>query len=185
MADTGTLKAVPTAQAGFTETAFGKLTLKTIPGQCYFLVCCFQQKMADRAIGGFPLDKLHIFLLLKYLAIIFAIFNCDGIGRAYLRAYRVSHIAATITFNSDLVRRRGVNDAERAYHHTHPARNACRFVNINQFRLRIAAHRTIGAGIQTRRLHTMSALKGKLFAFHIYTSHRLRLFINGLVQLLC
>ena len=44
---------------------------------------------------------------------------------------------------------------------------------------------TIGARIQTRRLHTMSALKGKLFAFHINAGHRLRLFINGLVQLLC
>jgi hypothetical protein len=63
MADTGTLKAVSTAQAGFTETAFGKLTLKTIPGQCNLLVCCFQQKMAHRAICGFSLDKLHIFLL--------------------------------------------------------------------------------------------------------------------------
>jgi hypothetical protein len=29
----------------------------------------------------------------------------------------------------------------------------------------------------------MPALQGKLFAFHIYPSHRLRLFINGLEQL--
>jgi hypothetical protein len=31
----------------------------------------------------------------------------------------------------------------------------------------------------------MSALQGKLFAFHIHPGHRLRLFINGLGQLLC
>ena len=103
----------------------------------------------------------------------------------YFRTNRVSHIATTITFNSDLIGRRRVNDTEGAYHHTHPTRNACRFVNIYQFRFRVAAHGTIGARIQTGCLDTMSALQGKLFAFYIHPSYRLRLFINGLVQLLC
>jgi hypothetical protein len=184
MADTGTLKTVPAAQTGFTETAFGKLTLKTIPGQCYLLVGRFQQKMADGTISGFSLDKLHYFLLSsKHLAIIFAFFNCDGIGGAYFRTNRVSHIATAITFYSDLICRRRVNDAERANHHTHPTRNACRFVNIYQFCFGVAAHGTIGARIQTGRCHTMPALQGKLFAFHIHPGHRLRLFINGLEQL--
>ena len=42
-----------------------------------------------------------------------------------------------------------------------------------------------GACIQTGRLHAMSALEGKLFAFHIHPGYRLRRFINGLGQLLC
>ena len=79
-------------------------------------------------------------------------FNCDGIGGAYFRANRVPHIATAITFNGDLICRRRVNNAEGAYHHTHPTRNACRFMNIYQFCFGVAAHGTIGARIQTGRL---------------------------------
>jgi hypothetical protein len=116
--------------------------------------------------------------VLKYLAIILARFHGYGLGRAYFRANRVPHVPAAITFDGHLIGRRGIDDPEGTNHHTHPARNTCRFVNVYEFRLRIPPHGSIGARIQTRRFDTMPALQGQILALHIHPGHRLRFFLN-------
>jgi hypothetical protein len=63
MADAGALQAVPAAQTRFTKSAFRKLSFKPVPCDGYLLIGCFQQEMVNRAISGFSLDKLHLFLL--------------------------------------------------------------------------------------------------------------------------
>jgi hypothetical protein len=117
-------------------------------------------------------------IFLKYLAIILARLNRYGLGRAYFRANRVPHVPAAIAFDGHLIGRRGIDNPEGADHHTHPARNTCRFVNVYQFRFRIPPHGSIGARIQAWCFYAMPALQGQILALHIHPGHRLRFFRN-------
>ena len=123
-------------------------------------------------------------MLKLFLAIIFPLLKVYCIGWACLRANRISHISTTIALDGHLKYGRRRNNTKRAHHHTHPAGNTGRFVNIHQAGFRISSHGPIGACIQAGRLLAMSALKGKTFPLHKHPGHRLGFFVYGLWKLL-
>ena len=79
--------------------------------------------------------------------------------------------------------RRG-NDPEGADHDTHPAGDAGRFVDINQTRLRIPPHRSIGAGVNAWRHFAMAAVQWQIVAIHMDSWNRTGFLMDGIVQLL-
>jgi hypothetical protein len=59
MADAGALKAVAAAQTGFTEAAFRKLSLITVPYQSDLAVGSLRQKILHCAIYRLLLNEFH------------------------------------------------------------------------------------------------------------------------------
>jgi hypothetical protein len=76
------------------------------------------------------------------------------------------------------------NNSKGADHHTHPARNTGRLIDIDQPCRRVSAHRSIGTGVNTRGRFTMATMKGKVIPFYINTRDWLRFLMNGVIQLL-
>jgi len=117
--------------------------------------------------------------------IIRPILHCNGVCGAGLSADRIPHAPAAITLDGHFKRRRRIDNPKGAYHHTHPAGDTGGFVNIDQAGFRIFSHGAVRAGIQARRLFTLTALKCKRFSFHEYPGYRLRFLIDGKRKLFC
>jgi len=94
----------------------------------------------------------------------------------------MTHILASIAFDGNLHCSRGINNSKGANHDAHPTGNTGWFVHINQPRLGVPSHGSIGAGLNARGFLAMAALESKIFPLDINPWYRLRFFMDGLIK---